>query len=67
MSAGQAGGHVRRIQGQEFTLFDRWAGYEIPIRLPIKDATAKETLKIALWTLICRLHPLEDQPAVWFL
>jgi hypothetical protein len=66
-AAEQIRGQAPRIQGQEFTLFDRWAGYEIPVSMPIKDAAAKETIKAALWTLISRLHPSEDQPAVWFL
>jgi hypothetical protein len=66
-AAGQAGGHVRRIQGQEFTPIGGWAGYEIPVHMPIKDAALNETLKGALWTLIIRLHPHETQPSVWFL
>ena len=58
---------THRIQGLEFTLPGGWSGYEIPVHLPIKDATANETLKNALWTLINRLHPHEVQPSIWFL
>jgi hypothetical protein len=58
---------ARRIQGQEFSLPGKWAGYEIPTPLPIKNATAKETLKLALWALLGRLHPPDAQLTVWLL
>lgn len=57
----------RRIQGEEFALPGRWAGYRIPTRFPIRREAERDRLEQALWTLLSRLHPADSQPGVFLL